>query len=95
MDLNRADLFAMHQRHLAETLYEGPEGSVLWQEGAVYSDITDGKRLCEILDTLPLQHIEVCAVKSRAAACAALPDAVCDPAGIDDIMRFTSGRDDQ
>ena len=68
MDLNRADLFAMHQRHLAETLYEGPEGSVLWQEGAVYSDITDGKRLCEILDTLPLQHIEVCAVKSRSAA---------------------------
>ena len=34
-------------------------------------------------------------VKSRAAARAALPDAVCDPAGIDDIMRFTSGRDDQ
>ena len=34
-------------------------------------------------------------VKSRAAARAALPDAVCDPAGIDEIMRFTSGRDDQ
>ena len=34
-------------------------------------------------------------VKNRAAARAALPDAVCDHAGIDDIMRFTSGRDDQ
>lgn len=34
-------------------------------------------------------------VKSRAAARAALPDAVCDPAGIDDIMRFYSGRDAQ
>ena len=34
-------------------------------------------------------------VNDRAAARAALPDAVCDPAGIDDIMRFTSGRDDQ
>ena len=34
-------------------------------------------------------------VNDRAAACAALPDAVCDPAGIDDIMRFTSGRDHQ
>lgn len=32
-------------------------------------------------------------VKSRAAVCAALPHAVCDPASIDDIMRFYSGRD--
>lgn len=34
-------------------------------------------------------------VKGRAAVRAALPNAVCDPAGIDDIMRFYSGRDTQ
>ena len=34
-------------------------------------------------------------VKDRAAAHAALPDAVCDGADIDDIMRFYSGRDAQ
>lgn len=34
-------------------------------------------------------------VKDRAAAHAALPDAICDGADIDDIMRFYSGRDAQ
>lgn len=34
-------------------------------------------------------------VTNRAAAAAALPEAVCDRAGIDDIMRFYSGRDAQ
>ncbi len=68
IDLNRADLLAMRQRRLAEAVYEGTEGCVLWQDGALYSDITDGKRLCEILDTLSLPRIEVCAVKSRSAA---------------------------
>ena len=34
-------------------------------------------------------------VRGREAVCAALPGAVCDPAGIDDIMRFYSGRDTQ
>ena len=32
-------------------------------------------------------------VSDRAAAAAALPDAVCDVASIDEIMRFYSGRD--
>ena len=71
MDINRADLFAMRQRHLAEPLYEGPEGSVLWQEGAVYSDILDGAQLRAALAPLHLQSIGVCAVKSRSAAEAA------------------------
>lgn len=34
-------------------------------------------------------------VKDRTAAHTALPDAVCDSASIDDIMRFYSGRDAQ
>ena len=34
-------------------------------------------------------------IKDRAAAHAALPNAVCDSANIDDIMRFYSGRDAQ
>ena len=34
-------------------------------------------------------------VKDRTAALAALPQAVCDAAKLDDIMRFTSGRDAQ
>lgn len=34
-------------------------------------------------------------VKERQAVCAALPRAVCDPAKIDDIMRFTAGRDEK
>ena len=34
-------------------------------------------------------------VKDRAAARELLPDAVCDAAGLDDIMRFYSGRDAQ
>ncbi len=34
-------------------------------------------------------------VRGREAVRAALPGAVCDPAGIDDIMRFYSGRDTQ
>ena len=34
-------------------------------------------------------------VKGRAEVRRLLPDAVCDPAGIDDIMRFYSGRDAQ
>lgn len=34
-------------------------------------------------------------VKDRNAAHTALPDAVCDSASIDDIMRFYSGRDAQ
>lgn len=34
-------------------------------------------------------------VKDRAAVREFLPDAVCDAAGLDDIMRFTSGRDAQ
>lgn len=34
-------------------------------------------------------------VRGRDAVRAALPGAVCDPAGIDDIMRFYSGRDTQ
>lgn len=34
-------------------------------------------------------------VKDRAAALEFLPDAVCDAAGLDDIMRFYSGRDAQ
>ena len=34
-------------------------------------------------------------VKDRAAALEFLPDAVCDAAGLDDIMRFYSGRDTQ
>ncbi len=34
-------------------------------------------------------------VKDRAAALELLPDAVCDAAGLDDIMRFYSGRDAQ
>ena len=34
-------------------------------------------------------------VKGRAEVLHLLPGAVCDPAGIDDIMRFTSGRDKQ
>lgn len=34
-------------------------------------------------------------VKDRSTVQRLLPDAVCDPAGIDDIMRFYSGRDTQ
>ena len=34
-------------------------------------------------------------VKDRAAVRELLPDAVCDAAGLDDIMRFYSGRDAQ
>ena len=34
-------------------------------------------------------------VSDRAAVAAALPEAVCDAASIDDIMRFYSGRDAQ
>ena len=34
-------------------------------------------------------------VKGREEVLRLLPGAVCDPAGIDDIMRFTSGRDKQ
>lgn len=34
-------------------------------------------------------------VKGRAAVRALLPGAVCDPAGIDDIMRFYTGRDSE
>ena len=34
-------------------------------------------------------------VKGREKVLRLLPGAVCDPAGIDDIMRFTSGRDKQ
>ena len=36
-----------------------------------------------------------CLVKDRAAVRELLPDAVCDAARLDDIMRFTSGRDAQ
>lgn len=68
IDVNRADLFALRQRQLAEPLYEGPEGSVLVQEGAFYSDILDGDRLDTVLASLNLKSIRVCAVKSRAAA---------------------------
>ena len=34
-------------------------------------------------------------VKQRATVRRLLPGAVCDPAGIDDIMRYYSGRDTQ
>ena len=68
IDVNRADLFALRQRQLAEPLYEGPEGSVLVQEDAFYSDILDGDRLDTVLASLNLKSIRVCAVKSRAAA---------------------------
>lgn len=68
LDLNRADLFALRQRQLAATLYDGAEGSVLWNDGALYSDILDGNRLCAVLDTLHLQDLDVCEVKSRSAA---------------------------
>ncbi len=34
-------------------------------------------------------------VKNRAQARALLPGAICDPAGIDDIMRYYSGRDER
>lgn len=68
IDINRADLLALRQRQLATPLYEGPEGSVLAQEGAFYSDILDGRRLDEILGALRLKRIHVCAVKSRSAA---------------------------
>ena len=68
IDINRADLFALRQRQLAEPLYEGPEGSIFAQKGAFYSDIPDGERLIAVLTALNLKNVGVCAVKSRSAA---------------------------
>lgn len=68
MDIDRVDLAEQLRRAGATILYEGTEGRILRQDGALYSDILDGERLCRVLDGLNLSACELCAVKSQSAA---------------------------
>ena len=81
--------------HRGKLLFQEDKDTLLAEYGILRCGAAD-------LDTLPRDCIIhtrrtgfgcETLVRGRAQVHRLLPEAVCDPAGIDDIMRFTSGRD--
>lgn len=66
--LDRADLLAICARCGGAELYSGNDGSIVRLENELHTDITDGTRLCALLDELNIRSAEICTVKSRDAA---------------------------
>lgn len=83
--------------HHGKLLFHEDKDALMQEYGLLRCSETDLQRLPDGMAVFTRRSTFGCEtlVKGRAEAHRLLPGAVCDPAGIDDIMRFYSGRDAQ
>ncbi len=83
--------------HKGKLLFQENKDDLLQSYGLLRCSAADLERVDPSLRVFTRRSAYGCEtlVRQRSAAAAQLPGAVCDAAGIDDIMRFYSGRDAQ